>query len=77
MNKYIAIMCSALFLLSCNSDGKSDTSTEPASDAESTIGVQNVNGNIPDTTNTINIGTHQPNEIRGTDSLNMDTLKKH
>lgn len=76
MKKSIAILCSALFLFSCNSDSKSDTSTTPAAGTENAVGIENVNGNIPDTTNTIDIGTHQPNEIRGTDSLKMDTLKK-
>lgn len=76
MKKSLAIIGLTLFLFSCNSDTKSDTSTTPAAGTENAVGVQNVNGNIPDTTNTIDIGTHQPNEIRGTDSLKMDTLKK-
>ncbi len=76
MKKSLLISCIVLFFLSCNPDSKSDTSTTPASATENAAGIQNVNGNLPDTTNTIDIGTHQPNEIRGTDSLKMDTLKK-
>ena len=76
MKKSIAILCTAIFLFGCNSDNKSDKSKEPAAASENPVGVQNVNGNIPDTTNTIDIGTHQPNEIKATDSLKMDTPKK-
>lgn len=76
MKKPLAILTITLFLFSCNSDNNNDTSTEPAAASENPVGIQNVNGNLPDTTNTIDIGTHQPNEIRGTDSLRMDTLKK-
>lgn len=76
MKKSLLISCITLVLFSCSSDSKSDTSSTPAAGTENSVGVKNVNGNIPDTTNTINIGTHQPNEIRGSDSLKMDTLKK-
>ncbi|MDQ6763222.1 MAG: hypothetical protein M3015_11425 [Bacteroidota bacterium] len=77
MKKSLLILGITLFLFSCNSDSKSNTSTTPAAGSENAVGVQNVNGNLPDTTNTIDIGTHQPNEIKGNDSLLMDTLKKN
>lgn len=77
MKKSLLILCFALFLFSCNSDSKTETSTTPAAGDENAVGVQNVNGNIPDTTNTIDIGTHQPNQIKGNDSLRVDTLKKN
>ncbi len=76
MKKSLLISCIALFLFSCNSDDKKDASDQPAAAGENAVGVENVNGNIPDTTNTIDIGTHQPNQIKGNDSLKMDTLKK-
>lgn len=76
MEKSLAIICITLFLFSCNSDNKNDTSTQPAASGENRVGVENVNGNMPDTVNTIDIGTHQPNEIKGSDSLKTDTLKK-
>ncbi len=75
MKKYFPILCIILFFFSCNSaDKKKDESIKTDSKSESAVGVQNVNGNIPDTTNTINIGTHKPNE--GSDSLSKDSLKK-
>ncbi|MEO8110528.1 MAG: hypothetical protein ABI594_10865 [Ginsengibacter sp.] len=75
MKKSLTIICITLFLFGCNSDNKSDTTKEPAAAGENRVGVENVNGNMPDTVNTIDIGTHQPNDITA-DSLKMDTSKK-
>lgn len=65
-------------LAGCASDSetKKEDGTDTPSSSENAVGVQNVNGNIPDTVNTIDIGTHQPNAIAGSDSLAADSLKK-
>ena len=63
-----------IVFFSCNSGSKND-SIKTDSKSESAVSVQNVNGNIPDTVNTINIGMHKPNDIEG-DYLKKDSLKK-
>ena len=72
MKKSLPLLLITLCFLSCSN---SDTKDKKDAKDESSVGVQNVNGNIPDTTNAINIGTHKPNEIEG-DSTKKDSLKK-
>ena len=53
--KKIFFLFSIAAIVSCNSDG-SNSSADDTTSVNKT-GVQNVNGNIPDTTNSINVGT--------------------
>ncbi len=62
MKKTIGFIGLALFFVGCNSDNdmkykdKEGKATEVKS--ENPVGILNVNGNIPDTINTIDISTH-------------------
>lgn len=61
MKKSIAVSALTLILFSCASDNDmkhTDTKKEEVK-SENKVGIQNVNGGIPDTTNTINIGNHK------------------
>ena len=49
--KKVLFILFAVGIFSCSSDKKDDVSKE----GENTPGIQNVNGNIPDTTNAINL----------------------
>lgn len=53
MNKLVGLCAAVLLLASCGNNGGSDT-TDASSDTSVTQyrGVENVNGNIPDTTTT-------------------------
>ena len=53
MKKTLMIASSLLFIISCTSN---DSKTTEASKSNNEVGVQNPNGNIPDTTNAINLG---------------------
>ncbi len=64
MKKLIFILL-AIPVFSCNSD-KTNDAPESATDYPA---VQNVNGNMPDTTNSINLGNK-------TDSASSDSLNK-
>lgn len=57
--------------LSCNSDSKKDSSPE----AGNSPGIQNANGNIPDTTNSINLTTSS-SEKKDTTEKSADSLRK-
>ncbi len=63
MKKTIGFIGLALLFVGCNSDNdmkykdKEGKATEVKS--ENPVGIQNVNGNIPDTVNTIDISTHK------------------
>lgn len=54
--KKIFIAALSLTIFSCNSSDKK--TTEDAKN-NNEVGVQNPNGNIPDTTNAINLSTHK------------------
>lgn len=56
---FIAIICS------CNNDKKKVEETE----TNDKVGVPNVNGNIPDTTNAIDLTTHKDSATKKTDSV--------
>jgi hypothetical protein len=64
MKKLIFILL-AISVFSCNSD-KTNDAPESATDYPA---VQNVNGNMPDTTNSINLG-NKTDSTSGNDSLN-------
>ncbi len=55
-----------IFLSACTSG---DKTKKVDSKSENEAGVENVNGNIPDTTNAINLDTHKKDSVgRGKDS---------
>lgn len=65
--KLILLAASSLIFFSCTSGDKKTTED---SKSKNEVGVQNVNGNIPDTTNAINLSTHKKDTtIRSKDSL--------
>lgn len=77
MKKAIGLLGMVLIFASCHSDNDmhyKDTESGVSKEAKSENtagGVDNVNGGIPDTTNTINIGTHKKDTamVSGKDSL--------
>ena len=61
------IICATLFVFfGCSSDAKK-TTTDDAKKNE--VGVPNVNGNMPDTTNAINLSTHKKDSATAKDSM--------
>lgn len=72
MTKAFAFLFSVMFLAACNSSSSNTSSAD--SSHMNTQEVQNVNGNIPDTSNSIPInGT---GNRKDTDSTYMDTARK-
>lgn len=65
MKKLLVIIAASALIYSCASK-EEETSTE---EIKNEAGVQNVNGNIPDTTNAIDLSTSK-------DSASTDSLKK-
>ena len=65
MKKTLVIIIFPLFVLSCNSH-KKNTQDEKS---QNEVGIQNVNGNLPDTTNAINLSTHKKDSSAVKDSL--------
>ncbi|HZH37234.1 MAG TPA: hypothetical protein VEX65_08165 [Flavisolibacter sp.] len=63
MKKIFFCFCASTLLLACGSDGTSNEESGAAS-APVTPGIDNVNGNIPDTTGTLRLNRPLP-----TDSL--------
>lgn len=64
MKKYLAFSALTLILfsfISCASDNdmKHKEADKEEVKSENPVGIQNVNGNIPDTVNTIDISTHK------------------
>jgi hypothetical protein len=56
--KKLFILCAvSISLLSCNSNNKSNSKAGEKVEPYSKVGVENVNGNIPDTTNAIDLST--------------------
>lgn len=65
--KKIFILVFASVFFSCNSN---DRKTTEDTKNKHVVGVPNVNGNIPDTTNAINLSTHKKDTtMRSKDSL--------
>lgn len=64
--KNILIVAFAFIIFSCNSN---DSKTSEDTNTKNEVGVQNVNGGIPDTTNAINLSTHKK------DTTMKDSLK--
>ncbi len=55
------------FMCTCNSEEKKDTEEEKV-ETNNQAGVSNVNGNMPDTTNAINLTTHNDSAVIKLDS---------
>lgn len=68
MKKILALAIFTIVLYSCASDNdmKYDKKGDDEIQSENPVGIQNVNGNIPDTVNTIDIGNHET-----TDSISV------
>ncbi len=66
MKKIIFIIALSTGIFSCSSKDKKTTED---SKSQNEAGVQNVNGNIPDTTNAINLSTHKKDTTQSKDSL--------
>jgi len=64
MKKIIIILALLPVIFSC---GSNDTKT--TEDSKNQVGVQNVNGNIPDTTNAINLSNEKKDTVQLKDSL--------
>ena len=67
MKKIFVFSLLVIACVSCNNDTNSGTGTgQRSTDADTTAtqvqSVQNANGNMPDTSNSINIGTETPND---------------
>ncbi|MEO8763709.1 MAG: hypothetical protein ABI416_05450 [Ginsengibacter sp.] len=67
MKKILFILATTVFIFGCNSGDKKDDETK----TDSQVGVPNVNGNIPDTTNAIRLST----DVKDTSGMNKDTVK--
>jgi hypothetical protein len=61
MKRMMIIIGLISFTYGCNSDNKKKTD-ETKTDTE--VGVQNVNGNIPDTTNAINLRSQKKDSVK-------------
>ncbi len=68
MKKYLLIITFITLVYSCNN---SDKTTTEETQNKNEVGVPNVNGNIPDTTNSIDISTHK----KDTTMNSKDSLK--
>lgn len=65
MKKLLVIIAASAFIFSCSSK-EEETTTEGT---KNEAGVQNVNGNIPDTTNSIDLSTSK-------DSASADSIRR-
>lgn len=71
MKKLFSCLVMAGFILACNNDGTSKTtSADSGSSSPNLTNVQNVNGNQPDTTN----GIQLDNRSSGDTTMKSDTL---
>jgi hypothetical protein len=66
--KKIACIALSVVIFSCASKDEKTTGTTTDS-AKNEAGVQNVNGNIPDTTNAINLSTEKKDTLQSPDSI--------
>ena len=77
MKKNLFILAFVAFFASCGNDGTSTSETDSTSaPGTSTPAVENVNGNVPDTTNSVSLNKPLPTDtlakdsVRGPDSAN-------
>ena len=68
MKRMMLIIGLISVILGCNSNDKKKTD-DTKTDIQ--VGVQNVNGNIPDTTNAINLSNHKKDST----GMNADSVK--
>ena len=66
MKKLFFIIALFPVIFSCTSNNKKTTED---SKSPSEVGVQNANGNLPDTSNAINLSTHKKDTVQSTDSI--------
>ena len=59
MKKTSLILGLSLFIFACSNQGTSNEKVGEGVEPYSNVGVDNVNGNIPDTTNTIDLSTNK------------------
>jgi len=64
MKKIMLSVFLIAFVCSCNNEKKKTEKTE----TNDKVGVKNANGNIPDTTNAIDLTTHRDSATKKTDS---------
>jgi hypothetical protein len=66
MKKVVIMSIITSVIFSCSSNDKKSTTNDSKNNNE--VGVPNVNGNIPDTTNAINLSTHKKDSSATKDS---------
>ena len=64
MKKFCIIFSTACIFLACNSNKTSNEKAGKEVDPYRQVGVENVNGNIPDTTNSINLSTKKVDSLK-------------
>ena len=73
MKKLFILYIFSISLLACNSNNKSNSKAGEKVEPYNKAGVQNVNGNIPDTTNTIDLS---PEKVDSTATKSDSSLHK-
>lgn len=80
----VIVVAMSIFYVSCKSDNdmhyKNKEHDEEEMEAPNTVGIQNVNGNIPDTTNTVDISTpgiRDTLNVQGMDRRKNAEMKKN
>ncbi|MEO6681858.1 MAG: hypothetical protein ABIN48_03445 [Ginsengibacter sp.] len=73
MKKILLTLSVSLLLFACDSNKSSNEEVGEDVEASPNIGVENVNGNIPDTINTIDIST---NKVDSTNLTQDTTFRK-
>lgn len=66
MKKAVIISVATFVIFSCTSNDKKTTTDDTKNSNQ--VGVPNVNGNIPDTTNSINLGANKKDSATTKDS---------
>lgn len=64
MKKFCLIFSTACIFLACNSNKKSNEKVGEDIEPYRQVGVQGVNGNIPDTTNSIDLSTNKVDSLK-------------
>ena len=64
MKKFCIILSTTFVLFACNSNKTSNEKVGKDIEPYRQVGVENVNGNIPDTTNSINLSTNKVDSLK-------------
>lgn len=64
MKKFCIIFSMAIGFLACNNNKTSNEKMGEDVEPYRQVGVENVNGNIPDTTNSINLSTNKVDSLK-------------